>query len=74
VPLAERYGRLPVLFWSQFSTLIVTIGATYAKNYAGFTAARTLQGFFAAAPQVIGQLQHEQFEDSTYSFRSFNDS
>lgn len=44
VPLVQRYGRLPVLFWSQFFTLITSIGATYAKSYAGFTACRTLQG------------------------------
>lgn len=35
-------------------TLITTIGATYAKSYAGFTACRTLQGFFGAPPQVLG--------------------
>jgi MFS family permease len=43
-----------VLFWSQVCTLISTIGATYAKSYAGFTACRTLQGFFGAPPQVLG--------------------
>jgi MFS family permease len=54
VPLAQRYGWLPVLWWSQLCTLITTIGATYAKSYAGFTACRTLQGFFGAPPQVLG--------------------
>jgi MFS family permease len=54
VPLAQRFGWLPVLFWSQLCTLITTIGATYAKSYAGFTACRTLQGFFGAPPQVLG--------------------
>lgn len=52
VPLVQRYGRLPVLFWCQFLTLICSIGATYASGYAGFTACRTLQGFFGAPPQV----------------------
>jgi hypothetical protein len=28
--------------------------ATFMPTYAGFTAFRTLQGFFATAPQVIG--------------------
>ena len=46
--------RLPVLFWSQFLTLVCTIAANFAPTYAGFTAARTLQGFFGAAPQIIG--------------------
>jgi MFS family permease len=62
VPLAQRYGRLPVLFWSQFLTLVVSIGADGAKNYAGFTACRTLQGFFAAPPQVLGlSIIHDMF-------------
>ncbi|KIW08474.1 uncharacterized protein PV09_01376 [Verruconis gallopava] len=62
VPLAQRYGRLPVLFWSQLLTFIVTIGAAGAGNYAGFTACRTLQGFFAASPQVIGlSMIHDMF-------------
>ena len=62
VPLAQRYGRLPVLFWSQFLTLVVTIGAYGASGYAGFTACRTLQGFFAAPPQVIGlSIIHDMF-------------
>jgi hypothetical protein len=62
VPLAQRYGRLPVLFWSQFLTLVVSIGAYGASGYAGFTACRTLQGFFAAPPQVIGlSIIHDMF-------------
>ena len=62
VPLAQRYGRLPVLFWSQFLTLVVSIGAYGASGYAGFTACRTLQGFFAAPPQVIGlSMIHDMF-------------
>ena len=53
---------LPVLFWSQFFALICSIGATYASNYAGFTACRTLQGFFGAPPQVIGlSMIHDMF-------------
>ncbi|KAL2018605.1 hypothetical protein VTK56DRAFT_575 [Thermocarpiscus australiensis] len=46
--------RLPVLFWSQLLSLVFTIGATFAPDYASFTAMRTLQGFFGAPPQVIG--------------------
>ncbi|GME31763.1 MFS transporter [Neofusicoccum parvum] len=62
VPLCQRYGRLPVLFWSQLLSLIVTIGATFAPDYATFTAMRTLQGFFGAAPQVIGlSIIHDMF-------------
>jgi MFS family permease len=62
VPLVQRYGRLPVLFWCQLLTLICSIGATYASSYAGFTACRTLQGFFGAPPQVIGlSMIHDLF-------------
>lgn len=62
VPLCQRYGRLPVLFWSQFLCLVTTIGAYEASSYAGFTACRTLQGFFGAPPQVIGlSMIHDMF-------------
>ncbi|KAK8154006.1 major facilitator superfamily domain-containing protein [Phyllosticta citrichinensis] len=62
VPLCQRYGRLPVLFWSQFLTLIVTIGCTVAPDYVSFTACRALQGFLGAAPQVIGMsMIHDMF-------------
>ncbi|KAF2136895.1 uncharacterized protein K452DRAFT_302392 [Aplosporella prunicola CBS 121167] len=62
VPLCQRYGRLPVLFWSQLLSLAVIIGATLAPTYGGFTACRALQGFFGAAPQVIGlSVIHDMF-------------
>ncbi|KAF1989245.1 MFS general substrate transporter [Aulographum hederae CBS 113979] len=62
VPLAQRFGRLPVLFWSQLLTLVFTIGATFCTDYASFTACRTLQGFFGAPPQVIGlSIIHDMF-------------
>jgi len=54
VPLCQRYGRLPVIFWSQLLSLVVTIAATFAPDYVSFTAMRSLQGFFGAPPQVIG--------------------
>lgn len=55
-------NRLPVLFWSQLLSLVFTIGATVAPDYASFTAMRTLQGFFGAAPQVIGMsIIHDMF-------------
>ncbi|KAI9737832.1 MAG: hypothetical protein M1834_009201 [Cirrosporium novae-zelandiae] len=53
VPFIQRYGRMPVLFWSQFLACMMVIGATFAPTYAGFTALRTLQGFFGTAPQVV---------------------
>ncbi|KAH7924714.1 hypothetical protein BV22DRAFT_491405 [Leucogyrophana mollusca] len=37
VMLMRRYGRLPVLFWSQLLALLFLIGATIAPNLATFT-------------------------------------
>ncbi|OJD35361.1 mfs transporter [Diplodia corticola] len=54
VPMTERFGRLPVLFWSQLAGLVLTIGATLSTTYTGFTAVRVLQGLFTSPPQVIG--------------------
>jgi MFS family permease len=43
-------------------TCIVVIGASQSSTYAGFTACRTLQGFFNTAPQVIGlTIIHDMF-------------
>ena len=54
--------RLPVLFWSQLLCLVFTIGAMHAATYNGFTVMRALQGFFGAAPQVIGlSIIHDMF-------------
>lgn len=53
---------LPVLFWSQVLACAMVIAAALAPTYAGFTAARTLQGFFGTAPQVIGlSMIHDMF-------------
>ncbi|KUJ10142.1 MFS general substrate transporter [Mollisia scopiformis] len=54
VPFVQRYGRLPVLFWSQVLGFVMVLIATFMPNYASFTAFRTLQGFVATSPQVIG--------------------
>lgn len=54
VPLVQRYGRLPVLFWSQFLSAMMVMAAALSPNYACFTAFRALQGFVNSAPQVIG--------------------
>lgn len=62
VPLVQRYGRLPVLFWSQFATAFVVLGAALSPNYACFTAMRALQGWFNTAPQVVGlSVVHDMF-------------
>ena len=45
---------LPILFWSQALCLTSVIGASQSKDYASFTACRTLQGLVGTIPQVIG--------------------
>ncbi|KAF5380010.1 hypothetical protein D9615_006164 [Tricholomella constricta] len=47
VMLMRRYGRLPILFWSQLLALGFLVGATFAPTLKTFTAMRT-------APQVTG--------------------
>lgn len=50
----RRYGRLPVLFWSQVFGAAFMCGCTFAPNLKTFAAMRCLQSFFSTAPQVIG--------------------
>ncbi|KAI9568715.1 major facilitator superfamily domain-containing protein [Boletus coccyginus] len=54
VMLARRFGRLPVLFWTQLLSLVFLIGATFAPNLATFAAMRCLTAFFGTCPQVTG--------------------
>ncbi|KAI9058027.1 MFS general substrate transporter [Trametes sanguinea] len=54
VMLMRRYGRLPVLFWSQVLALGFLVGCTFAPNLNTFTAMRCLTAFFATCPQVTG--------------------
>ncbi|GAA5894805.1 uncharacterized protein JCM6883_002215 [Sporobolomyces salmoneus] len=50
----KRYGRLPVLFWSQFIGLGFLIGCALAPNLEIFAAMRILNAFFSTAPQAVG--------------------
>ncbi|KAJ7182486.1 major facilitator superfamily domain-containing protein [Mycena crocata] len=54
VILIRRYGRLPILFWSQFLAMLFLLGATLAPNLNTFAAMRCLTGFFGTAPQITG--------------------
>ncbi|EGO03525.1 hypothetical protein SERLA73DRAFT_83573 [Serpula lacrymans var. lacrymans S7.3] len=54
VMLMRRFGRLPVLFWSQILALGFLIGATFAPNLKTFAAMRCLTGFIGSCPQVTG--------------------
>lgn len=54
VMLMRRFGRLPILFWSQVLALGFLVGCTFAPNLKTFTAMRCLTAFFATCPQVTG--------------------
>ncbi|KAG6915345.1 hypothetical protein DXG01_012019 [Tephrocybe rancida] len=54
IVLVKRFGRLPVLFWSQVLALGFLIGATFAPDLKTFAAMRCLTAFFGSAPQVTG--------------------
>ncbi|KAG0148711.1 hypothetical protein CROQUDRAFT_654544 [Cronartium quercuum f. sp. fusiforme G11] len=54
VLFARRYGRLPILFWSQVIGLAFLIGCAVAPTLPVFAAMRCLSSFFATAPQVMG--------------------
>ncbi|KAI0345576.1 MFS general substrate transporter [Trametopsis cervina] len=50
----RRYGRLPVLFWTQVISLGFLVGCTFAPNLKTFAAMRCLTAFFGTCPQVTG--------------------
>ncbi|EIM90062.1 MFS general substrate transporter [Stereum hirsutum FP-91666 SS1] len=54
VMLMRRFGRLPVLFWTQVLSLGFLVGCTFAPNLKTFTAMRCLTAFFGTCPQVTG--------------------
>ncbi|KAL9709913.1 hypothetical protein Ac2012v2_006972 [Leucoagaricus gongylophorus] len=54
VMVMRKFGRLPVLFWSQILGLGFLIGCTFAPNLPTFAAMRSLSAFFATTPQVTG--------------------
>ncbi|KAG1744209.1 major facilitator superfamily domain-containing protein [Suillus lakei] len=54
IMLMRRYGRLPVLFWTQVFALAFLVGATFSPDLATFTSMRCLTAFFGTCPQVTG--------------------
>ncbi|KAI0284706.1 hypothetical protein BGY98DRAFT_1173863 [Russula aff. rugulosa BPL654] len=52
--IIRRYGRLPVLFWSQLLALVFLVGCTFAPNLKTFAAMRCLTALFGTCPQVTG--------------------
>ncbi|KAF7312893.1 Efflux pump rdc3 [Mycena kentingensis (nom. inval.)] len=54
VIVVRRWGRLPVLFWSQFIALAFLIGGTVAPTLEVFAAMRCVASFFSTAAQITG--------------------
>ncbi|KAF7340688.1 Efflux pump rdc3 [Mycena sanguinolenta] len=52
--VARRWGRLPVLFWSQLLALAFLVGGIFAPNLNAFAAMRCIASFFSTAPQITG--------------------
>ena len=53
-PLADRFGRRPVLLLSLSGSLIATCGVAVSKSYAGIMVARIFQGLGVCAPLSLG--------------------
>jgi MFS family permease len=53
-PLADRYGRRPILLISLSECLIATCGAAVSKSYASIMVARAFQGLGICAPLSLG--------------------
>jgi len=54
VMLMRRFGRLPILFWSQVLALGFLVGCTFAPSLKTFTAMRCLTAIFGTCPQITG--------------------
>ncbi|KAF8190668.1 MFS general substrate transporter [Mycena galopus ATCC 62051] len=54
VIVTRRWGRLPVLFWSQLLALAFLVGGIFAPNINTFSAMRCIAAFFSTAPQITG--------------------
>ncbi|KAJ7078994.1 MFS general substrate transporter [Mycena crocata] len=54
VILTRRWGRLPVLFWSQLLAFGFLLGNIIAPDVKSFAAVRCIAAFFSTAPQITG--------------------
>lgn len=52
-PLADRYGRRPVLFWTMGIYALMSFIAAHASSFDLLLVARALQGFVAASTRVL---------------------
>lgn len=52
-PLADRFGRRPVLFWGLAIYTLGSVGAIFAFGFSALIVARTIQGLGAGAIRVM---------------------
>lgn len=54
MPLLNSWGRMPVLFWTNVTGLLFTLGATLARDFETHYAMRCLQSVVQESAQTIG--------------------
>lgn len=53
VILSAYFGRLPVLFWFLFASLLSAVWCAAAKTFQTFEAGRIVNGFFSTVAQAV---------------------
>jgi hypothetical protein len=54
IPPLYFWGRLPVLFWTQFIGTFLVLGSALAQSFNTYYALRPLTSLFLTSGQVIG--------------------
>ncbi|CAK5277845.1 unnamed protein product, partial [Mycena citricolor] len=54
VIVTRRWGRLPVLFWSQLLAFAFLLACMFSPTLPAFAATRCIAAFFSTAPQITG--------------------
>ncbi|KAG2143496.1 major facilitator superfamily domain-containing protein [Suillus bovinus] len=68
VMLMRRYGRLPVLFWTQIFALAFLVGATFSPDLATFTGMITYAGLYVVTDIFPFHLQARKLNIWTFGF------
>ncbi|GAA5965638.1 hypothetical protein JCM21900_003044 [Sporobolomyces salmonicolor] len=62
IPPLYFWGRLPVLFWTQFIGTFLVLGSALVQSFTGYYALRPLTSLFLTAGQTIGlTFLHDMF-------------
>ncbi|GAA6018452.1 hypothetical protein JCM11491_007003 [Sporobolomyces phaffii] len=54
IPVLYSFGRLPVLFWTQFIGTFLVLGSALAQSFSTYYVLRPLTSLFLTSGQVIG--------------------